>query len=466
MSSTFTGVTTALNALLAQRRALDVTSQNIANQATPGYSRQRAELTAVTSVGGSGLYSTVEAPGWGSQVSSITRIVDGFIDSRQRAAHGTSGSATEHLAALTSIEQLVNEPSDTGLAKQLSEFWSSWDVVGNNPDDEGARSALINTAATVTQTLRAGRAGLDERFASGRDQLGALTAEVNSLASTVATLNDRIRVGVATGSQVNELTDQRDQLVLALAELTGASVQPHEDGTVDVLVGGRALVRGDKAAALALVGGTTMGSVVADPPRLVWADGSAAAVASGRTAGLIGSLRTSYPTAAAGYDTVAASLVARVNALHVGGTDLNGAAAGAFFSGTDAGNIDVAAALTGPGGGRKVAAGSASGGAFDSTVADAIAQLRSAADGPDAAWRSYVAQLGVQTQTAQRRSAIQDVVSRQSDAARDSVSGVSLDEEMANMLTFQRGYEGAARVLTTVDQMLDTLINRTGLVGR
>lgn len=466
MSSTFTGVTTALNALLAQRRALDVTAQNIANQATPGYSRQRAELSAVTSVGGTGLYASVEAPGWGSQVTSITRIVDGFVDSRQRAAHATSGSATEQLAALTSIEQLVNEPSDTGLSKQLSEFWNAWDVVGNNPGDEGARSALISMAATLTQTLRAGRVGLDERFTSSRDQLGALTEQVNAVATSVATLNDRVRIGIATDSQVNELIDQRDQLVLQLAELTGATVQPHEDGTVDVLLGGRALVRGDRAAPLALVGGNGLDTVGADPPRLTWDDGSSAAVASGRTAGLIGSLISTFPTSAAGYDTVAASLVSRVNALHVGGTNLNGAVAGAFFTGADARTIDIAAALTGPGGSREVAAGSASGGAFDNSVADAIAQLRSAPDGPDAAWRSYVAQLGVQTQTAQRRSAIQDVVSRQSDAARDSASGVSLDEEMTSMLTFQRGYEGAARVLTTVDQMLDTLINRTGLVGR
>ncbi len=464
MSSTFTGITTALNALMSQRRALDVTGQNIANQATPGYSRQRAELSAVTGAGGAALYSRIEAPGWGSQVTSVTRIVDGFVDSRQRDAHAGAGTATEQLAALTGVERLANEPSDTGLAKQLSQFWNAWDVVGNHPDDEGARSALISQAGTLTDTLRTGRTSLDAQFSSSRAQLGALTTQVNAVAASVATLNQQIRVGTATGQQVNELSDQRDQLVLQLSELTGATTASHDDGTLDVVVGGRALVHGDKAESLGVTGGFGVDTVGTDPPRLTWADGTLAPIMSGRTAGLIGALRTTYPNAAAGYDAVAASLAQSVNALHQTGTDLDGAPAGAFFTGTDARTIGLAPALQTTSGFRKVAAGATT--ALDNSVADAIAQLRSSTTGPDAAWRSTIAQLGVQTQTAQRRSDIQDVVSRQADAARDSTSGVSVDEEMTNMLTFQRGYEGAARVLTTVDQMLDTLINRTGLVGR
>jgi flagellar hook-associated protein 1 FlgK len=99
-------------------------------------------------------------------------------------------------------------------------------------------------------------------------------------------------------------------------------------------------------------------------------------------------------------------------------------------------------------------------------MADQIAQLGGKPGGADVTWRSYVAQVGVDAQAATRRVALQDNVAKQADAARDSVSGVSVDEEMTNLLMFQRAYEGAARVMTTVDQTLDTLINRTGLVGR
>jgi flagellar hook-associated protein 1 FlgK len=102
----------------------------------------------------------------------------------------------------------------------------------------------------------------------------------------------------------------------------------------------------------------------------------------------------------------------------------------------------------------------------DNSVADAMAELGSDTTGPDADYRAMIGQLGVAAQASSRRNDIQTNVTEQVDAARESTSGVNLDEEMTNLLTYQRGYEAASRVLTTVDSMLDQLINRTGLVGR
>jgi flagellar hook-associated protein 1 FlgK len=167
-----------------------------------------------------------------------------------------------------------------------------------------------------------------------------------------------------------------------------------------------------------------------------------------------------------GYDRVAASLIADVNSLHTAAQDLDGAPGGVFFTvpavtGQEAKGIAVA--IDNP---RKVAASAPAGGAtLDGSVADGIAQLRTTGRaGND--WGSLVADTGVKSRQAQDRSIVQTAIATQADGARDSASGVSIDEEMTNMLMYQRAYEGAARVMTAVDEMLDTLVNRLGTVGR
>jgi flagellar hook-associated protein 1 FlgK len=468
MSSTFTGITTALNALMAHRQAIDVAGQNVANANTVGYTRQRADISAVSATGHGGLFTKIDAPGWGAEVTSITRIVDGFVDARQRDAHASSAFANAVQGAWTGIEQIVNEPSDTGISAQLSEFWSSWHDVANHPDDVSARSQLLSQARTLVDTITSSRAAVDTQFTTSRNQLSAVADQVNSTARSVADLNDRIRTAQATGSQVNELKDQRDQLVLQLSDLAGASARTNDDGTVDVLLGGSMLVSGSRSTSVQVAGAQNVDSVATTPPgpvHLEFTDGRNAAVTTGQAGGLMTAMNTVHPSAAAGLDTVAASLADSVNTLHRTGKGLDDTTAPDpgrdFFSGTDARSLAVA--LTDP---RQVAAAAGDKGTFDASLADSIAQLADSTGGPDVTWRSYVAQVGVDSQAATRRVTLQDSVALQADAARDSVSGVSVDEEMTNLLMFQRAYEGAARVLTAVDQTLDTLINRTGLVGR
>ncbi|HET8616181.1 MAG TPA: flagellar hook-associated protein FlgK [Actinomycetales bacterium] len=469
MSSTFTGITTALNALMAHRQAIDVAGQNVANANTVGYTRQRADLTAVSATGHGGLFTKIDAPGWGVEVTSITRIVDSFVDARQRDAHASSAFANAVQAAWTGIEQVVNEPSDTGISAQLSEFWSSWHDVANHPDDVSARSQLLSQARTLASTITSSRAAVDTQFTTTRNQLSAVADQISSTARSVADLNDRIRTAQATGSQVNELADQRDQLVLQLSDLAGATARSNDDGTVDVLLGGSMLVSGTRSTAVRVAGSDNVDNVGTTSPtgpgpvHLEFTDGRSVVVTSGQAGGLMTAMNTVYPSAAAGLDSVATTLRDTVNTVHRTGKGLDDAdAAGRdFFSGTSARTLAVA--ITDP---RQVAAAAGDKGSFDASLADSIAQLGGAPGSADVTWRSYVAQIGVGSQAATRRVTLQDSVVKQADGARDSVSGVSVDEEMTNLLMFQRAYEGAARVMTAVDQTLDTLINRTGLVGR
>jgi flagellar hook-associated protein 1 len=193
---------------------------------------------------------------------------------------------------------------------------------------------------------------------------------------------------------------------------------------------------------------------------LSWADGTPVNDGGGTSTGFLDVLNTTLPSYSTRLDAVALNLKTVVNTQHAAGYDLHDNAGGEFFAGNGAGDIRVA--FTDP----TLLAVASTKGTLDSTNADLLAKLGTAAGGPDTQYRQLVVDLGVQAQSVNRRVDVQASVTSDIDDARDSSAGVNIDEEMMNMLTFQRAYEAASRVLTSVDQMLDTLINHTGLVGR
>jgi flagellar hook-associated protein 1 len=459
VSSSFAGLSTALSALAAQRRGLDAAAQNIANANTPGYSRQRVDLE---SVGGSvvpAIWSTWRGTAGGVAVADVTRIRDAFLDSRNRAEHAASAFTSADQQVYAQIERLVAEPSDTGLQAQLADVWAGWHDVANNPGDLAARSALLQQASTVAASLNSRHEGLAALWSATRDQVDALVADVNSTADTVAALNKSLVLAQAAGVPSNELTDQRDQAVLHLSDLTGATALRHADGSVDVLLSGAALVSGARSRQLAAAGARQLDNLAADPMALQWLDsGTAATVPSGQIAAAVQTLTATVPRYAGALDEVAAGLASTMNAQHAAGYDLSGTAGGTFYAGTTAASIAVA--ITSP---AEVAASAVPGGNLDGGNADAMAALATAPDGADISYRQLVAELGATTHAVNQRAATQATLTEGAEAAVASTSGVSLDEEMANMLIYQRGYEAAARVMSTIDSVLDTLINHTGL---
>jgi flagellar hook-associated protein 1 FlgK len=266
-----------------------------------------------------------------------------------------------------------------------------------------------------------------------------------------------------------------------LSELTGATASLRKNGAMDVFVGNSTLVSEFTTRRMAVSGATTLLSVgVAGPAALSWADTGTAVGAGGTMGAMLNTLTTIIPTTSGKLDKVAQNLADSVNALHAPAFGIHGSNGIDFFikrppvdpavTTITAANImvgitdpdEVAVSSSDP----RVITLPATSGSLDNTVADALADLGDAALGPDREYQSMIGQLGVDSQATSRRSDIQDNVTEQVDATREAVSGVNLDEEMTNLLTYQRGYEAASRVLTTIDSMLDQLINRTGLVGR
>ena len=459
MESAFAGLSTALSALYAQKRGLDVTGQNIANASTDGYSRQRVDLRPTGGSTSGAIFAVDRGSVGGVEVAGVQRITDELAASRARTEHAADGYLQGQKTAYGEIEQIYGEPGDTGIQSQLGKFWTSLHNLANNPGDLATRSTVLQQAAVVTDGLRAASAGLGSMWRAGRDQVAGTTTEINTTAAAVADLNQAILRAQGSGNPANELADQRDLKVARLVELTGATAAGRDDGTVDVTLGGSLLVAGKINRTLVAAGASDPAGLATDPVGVRWADTQQPVpVASGVLASDLQTLNTILPAQIARLDDVAASLIAVVNGQHAAGYDRAGAPGGALLSGTDAASIAVA--ITDP---QALAAAGTQGAALDGANADAMAGLSGLSAGPDSRYRQLIADLGVQSQSAQRRAGIQTTVTQQADAAQSAQSGVNLDEEMANMMQFQRAYEAASRVFTTIDSVLNTLINHTGI---
>jgi flagellar hook-associated protein FlgK len=465
--STFSGLNTATTALWAQRRAIDVTGQNVANVNTDGYSRQRADMQ---SIGGSPVpayYSRSTGIGGGVNADNVTRIRDAFLEGRGHTEAANSARLTTIDDTYELVMQAYREPGSDGIQNLMAEMWSGWEDVANHPEELGARAQIIQRLDTLVGGLQFSQAQLGSQWDQTRENLGVLVADVNASAQTVAQLNQAIQRALQSGIEANDLLDQRDLLVTKLAAQIGATVRPKEDGVVDVVVGGISLVAGSTATPLAVVGSLDPDTVAGDPPRIVTARTGYAVRPGGTAEGSLTALNEIIPGFRARLDGIAADLAASINGVHGTGFDMAGNA-GTDVLGPVPGPVtaeNLTVLITDP---SLIAASSVGPGTpnNDNGVATRLAALRQSTTGVDAGYRAMIVELGVQAAVSDRNLGIQQVISAQVDSARESVAGVNIDEEMTNMLSYQHAYSAAGRLVTAIDEMLDVLINRTGLVGR
>ena len=465
--STFSGLNTATTALWAQRRGLDVTGQNIANVNTDGYSRQRVDLEAISGSAVPAFHSTSPGIGQGVNAAEVIRIRDSFLEGRGHTEHANHAQLVAQSEALELVEQAFREPGDTGIQKMMSEMWAGWQDVANAPDDPAARGQVLKRLETLVGGLHFSQQQLNGQWDQTRENLAVLVADVNAAAENIASLNVAIKRATQSDLPSNDLADQRDMLIMKLADQVGATVRPGKDGALDVIVGGMSLVSGGSSTTFALAGSTDPDTAAADPLRLVTAAGNFAVRAGGTAAGQLTALNTIVPGYRAQLDDIAGGLATALNGTHSAGFDLYGDA-GTAILGSSGGPITastISVVITDP---KRIAASSVGPGTpnLDRGNADAIAQLANSVTGVDAGYRKMIVELGVQSAVSQRNLGIQASITTTVDAARDSVAGVNLDEELTNMLSYQHAYAAAGRMITAIDEALDVLINRTGLVGR
>lgn len=472
MAGTFSSLSNALSAMRYNQVAMDVASGNVSNAGTPGYARRQVIGQATGAPSAPAMWSRWDGAGDGVQAGPVTRMVDPLLDARSRSEHASASFLNLQSTALTRFETTLGEPGDNGVAAALAAFQAGWQDVANNPGDGAARSQLIARANTLADTINTQARAVGTEWSDDYTRLQANVSEVNQVADALDRLNDGLRSAYVAGNDAGTLLDQRDQLTLRLAELTGASVQVNADSTVTLTLGDTnpapVLVDGsgkNPPAPVALTGATNVSTATGSPVG-VTVGGTAVPLSKGEMGGALQVLNGDLPSYLSRLDDFAATLASQVNTQQQAGMDLSGAAGIAMFTGTTASTLAVVAtfapgmvAAADPAAKDPTIPGS---GLLDNKNAIAMAALDMGGD----KYRALITSFGVTVSTAKQKSANQDVLAAQVDASREALSGISVDEEMVNLLAAQRGYEGAARVLTTVDSVLDTLINRTGLVGR
>ncbi|MET1153151.1 flagellar hook-associated protein FlgK [Arthrobacter sp.] len=474
--STFGALNTAYRGLTAAQQGMNVAGQNIANAATEGYTRQRVEQSSLAAPA-RGLFSGgLLQAGQGVSVDAIARLGNSFLDGGVRSTAAQAGYASVRSSALQGIEGVLQEPGDNGISTALQGFWSAWQGAANQPAQDGPKGLLLNAANSVTDKISSAYKALDAQWTSVRGQAQDAVTAVNAAAAQVATYNTTIRSTLAAGGSANELIDARAKLTDKIAGLAGGTVREQPDGTVDVLIGGNALVTSGSVRTLQLAGATKLAEANSNAPRVEWTTPSGtAALDGGEIAGALSVLAPAggggaIAQAAAAYNGFATDLARLVNNVHKRG-QLPDDASGApgltnqnFFTVGPAGS--EALGLKGPTDIAGIALKLENKGALDTSIADEISQLGTGAGSPDKIWSGIVTEVGVQSRGAQQHEALTDAAQASALTSRASQASVSLDEENVSLLTNQHAYQAAARVMTAVDEALDVLINRTGLVGR
>jgi flagellar hook-associated protein 1 FlgK len=465
---TFTSLNTALTGLQASRLATEVIAHNIANVNTTGYTRRRLLLAAEAVGTVPAAYSRSDTPGHGVRVVEVTRMREAYLDAVFRDATAAGAASTALASALQRAESVFPEPSDDGLAHEMAAFWDTWASVANDPGSLPARTSVLEQARSLTDGLHDTANRLyGQREALARSAV-SLVDRVNDLATKVADLNTAIQALGDDDLGSADLLDERDRVLDELSELIDIQVRT-TDGLTSVSVGASALVAGSHAERLAAVD-------VADPAlsglglqrvEVQWElSGRPATISGGEVAGVLSAVNDAVPDVLRDLDAVAASLVSTVNSLHTAGQALDGSTGWSFFdpAATTARTVVLSADVDGVP--EHLAAATLGAGALDAGIARALSSAGGLAGGPDEGYVRLVADLGTATASAMRRSSTGDVVLARAHSDRQSLGGVDIDEEMVALVSAQHAYSASARVMTAVDEMLDVLINRTGVVGR
>jgi flagellar hook-associated protein 1 FlgK len=470
--STFGALNTAYRGLTAAQQGMNVAGQNIANAATEGYTRQRVQQSSIAAPAQGLFGSGRPQAGNGVSVDGIARLGSSFLDAGVRSAGAQAGYASARSAAIQGIEGILQEPGENGISTALQKFWSAWQGASNQPDDATAKGLVLQAGNDLATKVSSSYRALEAQWSSVRGQAEGAVQTVNAAATQVATYNSTIRSTLAAGGSANELIDARAKLTETISRLTGGTVREQTDGTVDVLVGGNALVMGSSVRTLQLAGATKLADANGNPPRLEWTKPTGTAGFDGGE--IAGSLSVLAPAAKGGaiasaadaFNQFASKLGDAVNGLHSGGQTSTGPApaAGNFFSYSTTSPALTLAVV--PADTDGIAVGVAGAGQLDGSLADKISQLGTGPGSPDNLWESVVTGIGVQSRGAQQHESLTSAAEISAQSSRASQASVSLDEENVSLLTNQRAYQAAARVMTAVDEALDVLINRTGLVGR
>jgi flagellar hook-associated protein 1 FlgK len=458
----FGGLYISISGLQATKTSLNTISHNISNANNPYYVRQSA-LHKDNYYKTDGRFQT----GTGVSVSQIKQVRDEFLDKKLRRELASFGYHYGKSGTLEDIEGVFNEISNSGLQKIMDGFWDNWNELYKDPESLTMRGLVHESAVAFTETVNHISTQLNNIQQNLNKEILNKVDEINGILNQVAKLNDKIKAVEGQGSNINanDFRDERNGLLDRLAQLIPVNIHENRFGESIISLKGRDLVSGSYVNGIDIKNNPENGLA-----EIYWKNtNEKMELNSGELAGLIDVRDKSIVNYKARVDTLVKSIAEEINELHKDGFDLQGNGGEDFFKDIDsAGTIKVNPLLSDY---NRIAVSTQNDAIGNGDIAKQIYELREILEisdemNPDEYYKDIVLSLGIEREESRNIVSSQGFLIISIDEKRQSISAVSLDEEMADMIKFQHAYTANSRVINTIDEMIDTIVNRLGVVGR
>lgn len=459
MSSLNASLYTALSGLNAEQGALAVTTNNVANVNTPGYSRQQAVLVTNEPVEQDPL-----TLGTGVTLQDIESIRDPILESQIQQQTQSQGQYSRLSSALQQTQ--VNFTTSTGdIGTAISNFFDSVNQLSANPNDLSVRQGVLTAAGNLATSFNTAANNLTQQQSSLDLSAVQQVVQINQLTQQIAQLNGQVSNLQNVGESAGSFVDQRQQAIDQLSSLVDVTVIPTDGNTLTLTTAnGAPLVSGQQSYQLQTENNS---SGLHD----IYSQGNdiTGEITSGQLGGTLQARDQEIPQIQTQLDTLAAGIANNVNTVQAGGFDLNDVKGTNLFTAPALSGVGAAAnlsvAITDP----SLIAASSDGSVGSNGNAEALYALNSqtviAGQTPTDYYSGIVFNVGNSTSNAAAEQSASALVLQQLNDQRSSISGVSLDEEAANMVQYQDAYSASAQVITTINDMMYATIQMTTLTG-
>jgi flagellar hook-associated protein 1 FlgK len=456
MSSLNASLASALSGLIADQGALAASTNNVANVNTPGYSREEPVLVSSDPV--------VDDPltfGTGVTLQSIQSITDPILESQIQQETQVENQYNTLASALQQTQ--VSFSSSAGdVGTSISNFFDSINQLSTNPSDLSLRQGMLTTAGNLASSFNSTANALTQQQQSLDLSVVQTVSQINQLTSQIAQLNGQVSSLQNVGENAGTFIDQRQQAIDQLSSLVDVSVIPADNTLTLTTANGAPLVTGEQSFQL-----TTQ----ADPNGLhdVYSQGNdiTSQITSGQLGGTLQARDQQIPAIQQQLDTLAGGLATAVNTVQAEGFDLNGNVGTNLFNAPPANNVGAAASLSVAITDPSLIAASSDGTAGSNGNAEVMYALGSQniidGENPSDYYSNIVFNVGNAASNASAEQTASSGILQQLNDQNSAVSGVSLDEEAANMISYQNAYQASAQVITTVNDMMYTVINMNTL---
>ncbi|MBU0692355.1 flagellar hook-associated protein FlgK [bacterium] len=458
MSTLSSILNTGRRAIQVQELAMQVIGHNTANVNTEGYSRQRLDFRT-SPPGGLGMYNT----GSGVDVDRLARVRDSLLDVQIRESRSQIGYWQQRNESLQNVESTLNGLGDVNIDTRLQQFWSAWSDLANDPESESSRLALLQRSQSLTTSIRRAYSDLTDQLTNANDQIAVEVSKVNQLTAQIAALNIAVNQAELNGNEASDLRDQRDLILEELSGIIDVSSQEQEGGAINVYSGGQILVQVGSNVNLHV---SSIAGTSSELPTIKHGiTGTEMQISQGSLRALLDLRDADIRPALEDLDTLATTLSSRINEIHRTGYGLDNTSGINFFASDVSGAADLRINDVIIDDVARIASASLPDAAGDNSTALAIAAVQHEKllnDGRatlDEFNRNISLRAGSNLSYALAQLEIEDAAQENLLNRRASISGVSIDEEMTRMIQVQKAYDAAAKIVKTVDEMINTLLS-------